>query len=74
MCFVVLISKICSLRYLYLKLNLTFTFDLPPTGCASRVVHVGSVTVVSLSTFSFSFQYDSTSAPYLVLCHPVDGQ
>jgi hypothetical protein len=74
MCFAVLSSKICSLRYLYLNLNLNFTFDLPPTGCASRVVHVGSVTVVSPTTLSCPFQYDSTSAPYLVLCHPVDGQ
>jgi hypothetical protein len=64
----------CSLRHLYLNLNLTFTFDFSPTGCASRVAQVGSVIVVSLSTFSFPFQYSSTSAPYLVLCHPADGQ
>ena len=74
MCFVVLSSKICSLRYLYLNVNLIFTFDFWPTSCASRVAHVGSVIEVSLSTFSLPFQYNSTSAPYLVLCHPVDGQ
>jgi len=74
MCFVVLSSKMCSLRYLYLNLNLTLTFDLLPTGYASSVARVGSVILVSLRTLSFPFQYNSTSAPYLVLCHPVDGQ
>jgi hypothetical protein len=74
MCFVVLSSKICSSRYLYLNLNLILTFDLSPTGYASRVAHVGFVILVSLRTLSFSFQHNSTSAPYLVLCHPVDGQ